>query len=249
MKLRFITVFVSTVFLVVALACAEEHPALKSQRQKISYIIGADIGRNLKAKSGDVDFDALVLGVKDSLTGNRLRLTEEEMKRLIAVFNEEMKKQGEERVKRASERNEKQGKEFLAQNKKKEGVVVLPSGLQYKVITNGTGKSPKATDTVTIHYRGTLMNGEEFASSYKQGQSATFRVNTLIPGWAEALQLMKEGSKWRLFVPANLASGKRNVGGHVIPPHPVLIYDVELVSVDKEATGVAGFSSQLLKGH
>ena len=248
MKVRLTTVFVFTVLLVVALAYAEEQPILKSRKEKLSYLIGVDIGRNVKARSADVDLNALVLGVKDSLTGNQLRLTEEEMKKLVAAFNEEIKEQGDEKVKGVSERNKKQGEEFLAENKKKKDVVVLKSGLQYKVITKGTGKSPKATDMVTIHYRGTLMDGKEFASSYRQGQPATFRVNTLIPGWAEALQLMKEGSKWQLFVPSNLASGKRSVGGHVIPPHPVLIYEVELISV-KVAPGLADSSSQLLKSH
>ncbi|OGP75892.1 MAG: hypothetical protein A2W09_00305 [Deltaproteobacteria bacterium RBG_16_50_11] len=247
MKPGLVAVF--TLLLFVGLTQAEERRVLKSQKQKVSYMIGVDIGKNLKARSGDIDPNALVLGLKDSLSGNRLRLSEEEMNRLIALFNEEMKKQDEGRVKEASERSKKEGEEFLARNKKKEGVAVLPSGLQYKVIRKGVGKSPKATDRVTIHYRGTLMDGKEFASSYKQGHPATFRVNTLIPGWAEALQLMKEGSKWQLFVPANLASGKKSVGGQVIPPHPVLIYDVELISINKEATEVTGSSSQLLKGH
>jgi FKBP-type peptidyl-prolyl cis-trans isomerase FklB len=236
MKVRFTTVFVFTALLVVALAWAEEQPVLKSQKEKLSYLIGVDIGRNLKARPVDIDLNALALGVRDSLAGNPLRLTEEEMKKLAAALNQGV-----------SERSRKQGKEFLAENRKKKGVVVLKSGLQYKVITKGTGKSPKAADTVTVHYRGTLIDGKEFASSYRQGQPATFRVDTLIPGWAEALQLMNEGSKWQLFVPANLASGKKSVGGNVIPPHPVLIYEVELISV-KEAAGLAG-SPGLLKGH
>jgi FKBP-type peptidyl-prolyl cis-trans isomerase len=166
---------------------------------------------------------------------------------LVAAFNKETKNQSGEKGKRFSEKTRKKGEEFLAENRKKGGVVVLPSGLQYRVITNGTGKSPKATDMVTIHYRGTLMDGKEFAGSYKKGQPATFRVNTLIPGWAEALQLMKEGSKWQLFVPGNLASGKRGVGGQVIPPHPVLIYEVELISV-KEAAGLADSLPRSIKG-
>jgi FKBP-type peptidyl-prolyl cis-trans isomerase FklB len=248
MKVRLTPLYVFAVLLIVALAHAEEQTVLKSQKEKLSYLIGVDIGRNLKARSADVDLNALVLGLKDTLAGNQLRLTEEEMKKLVAAFNEEMEKQGDEKVKGVSERNRRQGEEFLAENRKKKGVVVLKSGLQYKVITKGAGKSPIATDMVTIHYRGTLMDGKEFASSYSQGQPATFRVNTLIPGWAEALQLMKKGSKWQLFVPSNLASGKRSVGGHVIPPHPVLIYEVELISV-KEAPRLADSSSQLLKSH
>jgi FKBP-type peptidyl-prolyl cis-trans isomerase FklB len=247
MKVRLIIPLVFTALLVVALVGADEQPALKSQKQKVSYLIGVDIGRNLKGRSTEVDLNALVLGLKDTLAGNQLRLSEEEMKKLIAASNKEMKKQDPERIKRAAEKNKKQGEEFLAENKKKGGVVVLPSGLQYKVMTKGTGKSPKATDMVTIHYRGTLIGGKEFASSYRKGQPATFRVNTLIPGWAEALQLMKEGSKWQLFVPANLSSGKKSVGGQVIPPHPVLIYEVELISV-KEGAGLADSLPRSIKG-
>jgi FKBP-type peptidyl-prolyl cis-trans isomerase FklB len=134
------------------------------------------------------------------------------------------------------EKNKKEGEAFLAANKKKEGVITLPSGFQYKAIKEGTGKTPKATDTVTVNYRGTLIDGTEFDSSYKRGQPATFRVNGVIAGWTEALQLMKEGSKWELFIPANLAYGERGAGA-AIGPNAVLIFEVELISVKPAESG------------
>ena len=129
------------------------------------------------------------------------------------------------------EKNKQEGEAFLAENKKKEGVKTLPSGLQYKVITEGTGKSPKASDTVTVNYRGTLIDGTEFDSSYKRGQAASFQVNGVIKGWTEALQLMKEGAKWQLFVPSNLAYGEKGTGSGPIGPNATLVFEVELISV------------------
>jgi FKBP-type peptidyl-prolyl cis-trans isomerase FklB len=150
------------------------------------------------------------------------------------TFKEEMTKKQEEAMKKAAEKNKKDGAAFLAENKKKEGVVTLPSGLQYKIITQGTGNTPKATDTVTVNYRGSLVDGTEFDSSYKRGQPATFPVNGVIKGWTEALQLMKEGAKWQLFIPSDLAYGEKGAG-NVIGPNATLIFDVELISA-KEAS-------------
>jgi len=215
---------------------AEEQTSLKNQRDKVSYIIGLDIGTNMKARSVDVDPDILVKGLKDGLAGNTPALEADDIHETMKVFKEEMAKKQEEETNQLAEKNKKEGEEFLAENKTKEGVKTLPSGLQYKIITEGTGKTPKATDTVTVNYRGTLLDGQEFDSSYKRGQPATFPVNGVIGGWTEALQLMKEGAKWQLFVPADLAYGEKGAG-NIIGPNAALIFDVELISVKEGGQG------------
>ena len=139
----------------------------------------------------------------------------------------------QEMAKKLGEKNKAEGEAFLAENKKKEGVITLPSGLQYKVIKAGTGKKPKATDTVTVHYQGTLIDGKEFDSSYRRGQPVTFPVNGVIPGWTEALQLMEEGAKWQIFIPSSLAYGDRGAGRD-IGPHATLIFEIELVSIQEQ---------------
>lgn len=205
---------------------AQETLVLKNQKDKVSYIIGMDIGNNLKKQSIDVDPNILAKGLKDSLTGGKPLLAEKEIQETMAAFQKEMMAKKEE----VAKQNKKDGETFLAENKKKEGVKTLPSGLQYKVIKGGAGKKPKSTDTVTVHYRGTLINGTEFDSSYKRGQTVSFQVSGVIPGWTEALQLMEEGAKWQLFIPSNLAYGERGAGG-VIGPNATLIFEVELVSI------------------
>jgi len=157
-------------------------------------------------------------------------MTEEEIRESLSALQKELMEKQAEKTKLMGEKNKKEGEAFLAENKKKEGVVTLPSGLQYKVIKEGTGKQPSADATVETNYRGTLIDGTEFDSSYKRGQAATFPVNGVIAGWTEALQLMKEGAKWQLFVPANLAYGERGAG-NVIGPNATLIFEVELISV------------------
>ncbi len=209
---------------------AEEQTALKSEKEKVSYIIGVNIGRNLKAQSIEVDPDLITKGLKDSISGAKLLMTDDEIKATMTAFQQEMMQKHEEETKKLAEKNKAEGEKFLAENKKKEGVKVLPSGLQYKVITEGKGKTPKLTDTVTVNYKGTLVDGTEFDSSYKRGQPATFPVNGVIAGWTEALQLMKEGSKWEVFIPANLAYGDKGAG-NVIGPNATLIFEVELISV------------------
>jgi FKBP-type peptidyl-prolyl cis-trans isomerase FklB len=144
----------------------------------------------------------------------------------MAAFQKEM-------IAKLGEKNKAEGEAFLAENKKKEGVKTLPSGLQYKVIKAGTGKKPKVTDTVTTHYRGTLMNGTEFDSSYRRGQPVSFQVNGVIPGWTEALQLMEEGAKWQLFIPSNLAYGERGAGRD-IGPNATLVFEIELLSIEEK---------------
>ena len=167
-------------------------------------------------------------GIKDIYAG-KLKLSDEEIRTTLTELNKEMQGKENERMKTLSEKNKKDGEALLAENKKKEGIKTLPSGLQYKVIQEGTGKVPKATDTVTTNYRGTLIDGTEFDSSYKRGQPATFPVNGVIPGWTEALQLMKTGSKWQLFIPSNLAYGERGPG--TIGPNAVLVFEIELLAV------------------
>ncbi|MGE5662789.1 MAG: FKBP-type peptidyl-prolyl cis-trans isomerase [Deltaproteobacteria bacterium] len=209
---------------------AEETAVLKTQKDKVSYGIGMNIGKSLKKDAIDVDADLLVKGLRDSLSGDNTLLSEEEYRATLTAFQKEMMEKQMEASKALAEKNKKEGEAFLAGNGKKEGVVTLPSGLQYKVIKSGTGKTPKAGDTVETHYRGTLIDGTEFDSSYKRGQTATFPVNGVIPGWTEALQKMKEGDKWQLFVPSNLAYGERGAGRD-IGPNATLIFEVELIAV------------------
>jgi FKBP-type peptidyl-prolyl cis-trans isomerase FklB len=204
---------------------------LKTQKDKVSYSIGLDIGTNFKQQAIEVDPDVLARGVKDAMSDAKPLLSEEEVQAVMSAFEQEMKEKTIALNKELGDKNIKEGEAFLAENKKKEGVVTLPSGLQYKVITAGTGKKPKATDTVTTQYRGTLIDGTEFDSSYKRGQPATFPVTGVITGWTEALQLMPVGSKWQLFIPSNLAYGPRGAG-HVIGPNATLVFEVELLSIE-----------------
>ena len=229
-RILFLTVF-GILFFMCQISGGEEKN-FKDQKDKVSYIIGLDIGANLKKQAVDINPDVLLKGVKDALSGNKPSLTEEEIKSTIAAFQKEMKEKQEEMMKKAGEKNKKEGEVFLAGNKKKEGVVILPSGLQYKVIKNGSGKKPKLTDMVTTNYKGTLIDGTEFDSSYKRGQPASFQVNGVIAGWTEALQRMEEGAKWQLFVPSQLAYGERGAGP--IGPHATLIFEVELISVQEK---------------
>ena len=227
MKLRMI-IILAFLFLV-SQVNAQENLVLKNQKDKMSYIIGMDIGNNLKKQSIDVEPNILVKGVKDALTGGKPLLTEQEIRETMTAFQNEM------RVKQevVARKNKEQGDSFLADNKKKEGVKTLQSGLQYKVIKVGVGKKPKLNDYVTTHYRGTLIDGTEFDSSYKRGQPATFQVSGVIPGWTEALQLMETGAKWQLFIPSSLAYGERGAGG-VIGPNATLIFEIELISIQEK---------------
>jgi FKBP-type peptidyl-prolyl cis-trans isomerase FklB len=218
------------VVLLASQANAEEQKALQTAKEKQSYSIGADIGSKLKAQAIDIDADALAQGLKDAFSGGKLQLTEQEMKDSLTGLQKELMEKQAERTKQIAEKNKKEGEAFLAVNKTKEGVMTLPSGLQYKVIKEGTGKTPKAEDTVVTNYRGTLTDGTEFDSSYKRGQPATFPVKGVIAGWTEALQLMKEGSKWELFIPSNLAYNERGAG-NAIGPNAALIFEIELISV------------------
>lgn len=204
---------------------------LKNQRDKVSYGIGMDIGNGLKSQSIDVDPDILSQGIKDALSGGKLLMTDEEFRETMTNFRNEMMAKQMAHMKELAEKNKKDGEAFLQDNGKKEGVVTLPSGLQYKIIKDGEGKKPGATDMVTVNYRGTLLDGTEFDSSERHGKPATFKVNGVIPGWAEALQLMKTGSKWQLFIPSSLAYGERGTGRGEIGPNATLVFEVELLSI------------------
>jgi FKBP-type peptidyl-prolyl cis-trans isomerase len=202
---------------------------------KLSYSFGRSVGISLKQQDTQINFDVLLQGIKDSLYGtDKPLLTEQEVSQVLISFRQEkMAKEAEVQKKLAGE-NTKKGEAFLAENSKKEGIITLPSGLQYKVLKEGTGKTPKPTDVVTTHYRGTLIDGTEFDSSYSRGEPASFPVNGVIAGWTEALQLMKEGGKLQLFVPAKLAYGERQMGDK-ITPNSTLIFEVELISIGSGA--------------
>ena len=216
-------------------AFAKEPAAgLKSDKQKFSYTVGFQIGQNLKRQNLDLDTKAFSQGAQDAISNANPRLKHEEMQAAI----ESQQKKEMEKQQALMKKNLEAGQAFLEANKKKEGVVTLPSGLQYKVITEGKGKQPEATDTVIAHYRGTLINGTEFDSSYKRNEPATIPVGQVIKGWQEVLPLMKEGSKWEVYIPAELGYGAR--GGGPIGPNEVLIFDIELLSIKNDAGAKEG---------
>jgi FKBP-type peptidyl-prolyl cis-trans isomerase FklB len=208
---------------------------LTTQKQKFSYAFGMSFGSGnaQMLKKLMIEFDpALVAqGVKDSMAGTKTRLTEDEAKAILNEVQAKVKKQQQEKEQADAAKNKTAGTAFLAANKSKEGVVTLPSGLQYKILTAGTGAKPTATDSVVCNYRGALVDGTEFDSSYKRGKPATFGVSQVIKGWTEALQLMPVGSKWQLFIPADLAYGERGEPRGGIGPNSTLIFDVELMSI------------------
>ena len=203
---------------------------LKTQKDKLSYAIGMNVARGLQKQSVEVDPAIVARGLQDTLAGGNTLLTEQEAQTVMTQLQADMRKKQEEKMQQAGDANKKEGDAFLAANKAKEGVVTLPSGLQYKILKQGNGPKPTATDSVVCNYKGTLINGTEFDSSYKRGQPATFPVNGVIKGWTEALQLMPTGSKWQLFVPADLAYGARGAGQD-IGPNATLIFEVELLSL------------------
>jgi FKBP-type peptidyl-prolyl cis-trans isomerase FklB len=218
---------------------------LKTQKDKNSYAVGLNVGKSLGAQlhqqSVEIDQAILLRGMKDALAGSKPLLTDDEVKTVLTQLQTEVRtrqqekmKADQEKMKVAAEENKKQGAEFLEANKTKEGVVTLSSGLQYKILAEGTGPKPAATDTVSCNYRGTLTDGTEFDSSYKRGQPLSIPVNGVIKGWTEALQLMPVGSKWQLFIPPDLGYGDRG-SGPVIGPGATLVFEVELLSIqDKD---------------
>ena len=205
---------------------------LKTEMDKVSYAIGVQLGQNFKTHGIEISIELMMRGLKDAMAGKKLALGQDEMQKVMMSFQQRMMAKQRERQKVEAAKNLAVGKAFLAANGTKDGVRVLPSGLQYKVIKKGTGKTPTANDKVKTHYRGTLIDGTEFQNSYKLNQPAEFSVTGVIKGWTEALQLMKEGGKWELYIPANLAYGER--GRQSIPPNSTLIFEIELLEVLKK---------------
>ena len=208
---------------------------LKTQKEKASYALGMNFGTGLRKQSIDVDPAILARGLRDSFSNGKTLLTEDEARAVLAQLQSDVRKKQQDLAQQVAEVNKKQGLAFLETNKTKDGVVTLPSGLQYKVLQEGTGPKPAPTDTVVCNYRGTLLDSTEFDSSYKRGQPATFPVTGVIKGWTEALQLMPVGSKWQLFIPSELAYGERGAGGQ-IGPNATLIFEVELISIQGKET-------------
>lgn len=200
---------------------------LKTEMDKISYVMGAQVGQSLKSQGIEINIESLMWGIKDAMAGKKLALSQDEIKQVMTSFQQRLA------AKRAAQaaKSLAEGTAFLEANKAKEGVKLLPSGLQYKVIKEGTGKTPAPDDKVKTHYRGTFTDGKEFDNSYKRNQPAEFPVKGVIKGWTEALQLMKEGCKWELYIPANLAYGEKGRRG--IPPNSTLIFEMELLEVVK----------------
>jgi len=211
---------------------AEAQPVLKTQKEKVSYSIGMDMGSGMKQQKLDVDPELVISGFRDGFSGKKGAMTEAQMKEAMEIFEKEFQTRMAKESQELPGKNKKEGEAFLAENGKKEGVKTLPSGLQYKVIKEGTGPSPKLDDKVSTNYRGTLIDGTEFDSSYSRNEPSSFTVRQVIKGWQEALQLMKVGSKWQLFVPSELAYGDQGAG-RTIQPNAALIFDIELLAIEK----------------
>ena len=215
-----------------ALAGGQEQPKAASEamslKQKVSYAIGLDMGKRMKNQAVELEPDVLAQGIKDGLAGQE-KLTPEQIQQAMQEFQRELQGKQQELAKTKA----KEGEDYLAENKKKPGVMTLPSGLQYSILREGTGRTPKATDTVSANYEGKLTDGTVFDSSYKRGQPLSIPVNRVIRGWSEALQLMKEGAKWHLVIPPDLAYGATPPPGSPIPPNAVLVFDVELLRIEQ----------------
>ncbi|MDT8421618.1 MAG: FKBP-type peptidyl-prolyl cis-trans isomerase [Desulfuromonadales bacterium] len=246
MKMR-ITVMTMIVGLLLSVGCVAEEKEKKIElndlNDKFSYSYGLTLGQNFKLQEMDVDLDIFLKGLKDGIGGAEPMMTAEEIQQTKTEIQEEITAKAKARTEARAAKNKQEGEAFLAENASKEGVVTTESGLQYKIIEEGTGPKPSVVDKVTVHYKGTLVDGTEFDSSERRGMPATFPVGGVIPGWTEALQLMNEGAKWQLFIPSALAYGERGAGP-VIEPNSVLIFDVELVKVGgEEEAAVAGEKS------
>jgi FKBP-type peptidyl-prolyl cis-trans isomerase FklB len=209
----------------------DQKPTLSDPKDKKSYALGTTLGQQMKQQGLDINIEIFFKGLKDAYAGGEMLLTQKEVQDAMTAFQSEMMAKAQEKNKVASEKNKKEGEAFLAENKTKPGVITTASGLQYKVLTEGKdARKPKEDETVTVNYRGTLLDGTEFDSSYKRGTPATFPVKGVIKGWVEGLQLMTVGSKWQLFIPSALAYGE-NGAGPQIGPNSTLVFDVELISI------------------
>lgn len=229
MKLNGITIL--GILLFAAQVNAAETETFKTYEEKVSYGLGVDMARNLKRMGIAFDADILMRGFKDEASAGKLHMTEQELREIMSTHHDEQARKREEAIRLMAEENRKMGEDFLAENRSQEGVVTLPSGLQYKILRAGSGRKPTDADTVECHYRATLVNGVEFNSSYRTGQPATLKVDGLIPGWAEALKLMPIGSKWQLFIPPKLAYGERGAAGRHVGPNTTIILELELLDI------------------
>lgn len=213
-----------------SMVIAQKKGTPKTKKEKVSYSIGVNIGKNMKTQGIDLDQGLLTQGIKDGLNSSKTAMSDKDMEASMTAFQQEIMGKMQAKQKVDGEKNAKEGEAFLAANKKKEGVVTLSSGLQYKILKSGDGPKPTKDQTVKCHYRGTLIDGTEFDSSYKRGEPAEFPVGQVVKGWIEALQLMPVGSKWQLFIPADLAYGSSGAG-QTIGPNATLIFDIELISI------------------
>ena len=246
MKTKTIALTLLTGLLTASAALAAETNQFKSDKEKLSYALGMNIGTSLKNANFEVDLDVLTQEIRDAMAGLPPKMNEQDARQAITSYQMEKRKQ-------MLEKNKKEGEEFLAANKSKAGVIELPNGLQYKVLAEGSGDSPKPEDTVEVNYRGTSIDGTEFDSNAKSGKPATFAANRVIPGWTEALTRMKPGAKWQLFIPSNLAYGERG-SPPKIQPNSVLLFDVELLSfkpappvTNAPAAGAQPLTSDIIK--
>jgi FKBP-type peptidyl-prolyl cis-trans isomerase FklB len=233
MKLRWIAALVIPAF--AGIVCAQDKGVLKDQKDRVSYSYGMRYGNGLRQQAMEIDPELFAKGMKDALAGGQTLLTQKEASEAISAYQKELRAKQEEKNKVLGEKNKKEGEAFLAENAKKPGVHTLPSGLQYKVLTEGTGPVPKTNDTVVTQYRGSMIDGTEFDSSYKRGEPYTTPVNFVVKGWTEALLMMKVGSKWQLFIPSHLAYGERGYGRQ-IGPNATLIFELELLSIKPPVT-------------
>ncbi|MBN1551045.1 FKBP-type peptidyl-prolyl cis-trans isomerase [bacterium] len=211
-------------------AAPEKPMTLDTEKDKISYSLGADMGKNFKMQNIDIDVDVFARGLEDAINDREMLMSDTDIQKTRMDYYRKMREDRQQRSMALSKENKEKGEAFLAENKKKEGVVTTETGLQYKIITEGSGERPKLTDKVKCHYRGTLIDGTEFDSSISRGEPATFPVNGVIPGWTEALQKMSPGAKWELYIPSELAYGERGAGPK-IGPNETLIFEVELLEI------------------
>jgi FKBP-type peptidyl-prolyl cis-trans isomerase FklB len=230
MNLKSMVISILTACFLVSSVSYAETNKLITEKEKVSYSIGLSLGKNFSQQSLEIDLKTFAKGVDDAMKGTKPLLTDEEIRVVMSTLQQRMAAKKQEQETLVSGNNIEEGNLFLAENKKRKGVVSLPSGLQYEIIRPGTGPMPKADDTVETNYEGKLINGTVFDSSYKRGKPATFLVNGVIKGWTEALLLMKTGAKWKLYIPADLAYGSRSAGP-VIGPGSTLIFDIELLEI------------------
>jgi FKBP-type peptidyl-prolyl cis-trans isomerase len=230
--MKYLWIIALSVGMLANVAQAEEGPSIKNDDEKVNYSLGYQIGGELKGQNVSIHSDLVIRGIQDAVSGEQPLMAPADMRTTLVELRKRVVAEHREKQRQAAEQNRAEGEAFLAKNAKKDGVTTLPSGLQYKVLAEGEGATPKATDSVTVHYRGTLIDGTEFDSSLRREKPATFAVNRVIAGWTEALQLMQAGDKWQIFIPQALGYGQRGAGK--IPPNSALVFEVELLSVNTE---------------